>query len=167
MSFISLNEAEKCYKISKSTLKKKIEDGIIKAERIGEKHPYTYLIPIDELERLKIKKRPKIENISTVDSKLVIIPVSEIDRLEFGKTDKNRPFYAEYIHSKKWKEKAFQRLKLDNFQCQRCHSAKNLTCHHVTYDHLGNEPMEDLVTLCKECHRAAHEEDLRRKRAHG
>lgn len=30
--------------------------------------------------------------------------------------------------------------------------------HHMSYDNLGNEPMQDLMGLCPECHRGVHRE---------
>jgi predicted HNH restriction endonuclease len=28
--------------------------------------------------------------------------------------------------------------------------------HHMTYDHLGNEPLADLMGLCPDCHKEVH-----------
>jgi predicted HNH restriction endonuclease len=28
--------------------------------------------------------------------------------------------------------------------------------HHMSYDHLGNEPLADLMGLCSACHREVH-----------
>ena len=62
--------------------------------------------------------------------------------------------YAEYINSPEWRKKREERLKYDNYHCRACGSTEDLECHHVTYDHFGDEPIEDLITLCKECHSA-------------
>lgn len=62
--------------------------------------------------------------------------------------------YEEYINSTQWKHKRLVRLKIDKFQCRTCRNDKDLEVHHVTYDNLFNEPMEDLITLCKQCHKA-------------
>lgn len=70
---------------------------------------------------------------------------------------RDNPAYYGYVNSEVWREK---RLKLDNFQCQMCETAKNLRVHHITYEHFGHEPMEDLITLCDNCHRKIHEKDL-------
>lgn len=47
-------------------------------------------------------------------------------------------------------------------QCDAFHPSENLQMHHLTYERLGHERDEDLVLLCKECHRAA---DRERERA--
>lgn len=72
----------------------------------------------------------------------------------------NKENYYDYIKSDKWKAKRLECLKRDNFQCQKCGTAKNLVIHHWTYDRLGNEDLGDIVTLCKDCHKKIHENDL-------
>lgn len=66
----------------------------------------------------------------------------------------SKDFYTQYINSRTWKLKRREVLKRDNKQCQTCLSGENLEVHHKTYEHLGNEPLEDLITLCKHCHEA-------------
>ena len=67
-----------------------------------------------------------------------------------------REEYTRYIHSAAWKKKANQRLELDNHIC--CVCGKEATeVHHLTYEHFMDEPMEDLVGLCRACHRKAEE----------
>jgi 5-methylcytosine-specific restriction endonuclease McrA len=68
----------------------------------------------------------------------------------------NRRRYVTYIQSYAWKAKRNQRLKLDNWQCQHCHSTEELTVHHQNYDRFGDEKMNDLLTLCESCHFAIH-----------
>lgn len=63
-------------------------------------------------------------------------------------------FYEKYINSPEWKHKRLARLKLDKFRCRTCGSEEDLECHHVSYEYLGNEPLSDLITLCKICHEA-------------
>lgn len=67
--------------------------------------------------------------------------------------------YKEYIKSEEWKHKRKQVLERDKFKCRLC-GAKGteytLHIHHNSYDNLGNEPLEDLITLCKECHGIYH-----------
>ena len=67
--------------------------------------------------------------------------------------------YQKYIASAKWKETRRKRIELDGYKCKLCGSAINLCVHHLTYDHLGNENMDELVTLCKTCHNKLHEKD--------
>ena len=71
--------------------------------------------------------------------------------------------YHEYMESDEWKAVRGKRMKLDHFQCTMCGTAKNLTVHHITYDRLGREDMDDLITLCKGCHAKVHENDIAKK----
>ena len=75
----------------------------------------------------------------------------------------DKPTYHEYMKSPEWKAKREERLKHDKYQCQLCHTAINLVVHHLTYDRLGDEDLNDLVTLCKKCHEKVHEKDLEEK----
>lgn len=64
--------------------------------------------------------------------------------------------YTEYIHSAEWKAKRRERLEMDKGVCQRCGSPDGNVVHHLTYANIGNEKMEDLVTLCSWCHKRIH-----------
>ena len=85
-----------------------------------------------------------------------------ITKCKFYEFDKDwkKVKYHDYIKSDKWKAKRLECLKRDNYQCQKCGTAKNLVIHHWTYDRLGNEDLGDIVTLCKNCHKKVHENDL-------
>lgn len=65
--------------------------------------------------------------------------------------------YQKYLNSKEWKEKRQKRLEIDGYKCACCGSAKSLNVHHTTYERLYGEEMDDLITLCKDCHKAIHE----------
>lgn len=72
--------------------------------------------------------------------------------------------YLLYIASKHWrdvrelvKKRAFNR-------CERCRGPFQQV-HHLTYENLGHENLEDLVGLCDGCHRDAH--DLPKLEAEG
>ena len=88
--------------------------------------------------------------------------ITKCDFYEYDK-DWGKVDYYEYMNSPEWKAKREERLKHDKYQCQLCHTAKNLVVHHVTYDRLGHEDLSDLVTLCKKCHESVHEKDLENK----
>ena len=75
--------------------------------------------------------------------------------------------YENYITSEKWRRKRLQRLKLDNYRCNKC-GCKDITqlhVHHKTYKNLGNENVEkDLITLCQKCHTKLHQRRNKQKR---
>ena len=88
-------------------------------------------------------------------------PLGVLGHYEYDK-DWNKENYHDYIKSDKWREKRLECLKRDNYQCQKCGTAISLVIHHTTYDKLGNEDLGDLVTLCKDCHKKVHENDLKK-----
>lgn len=62
--------------------------------------------------------------------------------------------YKKYINSPKWQAKRSERLKIDNYTCQKCGELRGLHVHHVSYKNFGNENVyEDLITLCEKCHK--------------
>ena len=36
--------------------------------------------------------------------------------------------------------------------CERCHSATATSVHHLTYERIGHESLDDLTDVCKGCH---------------
>jgi 5-methylcytosine-specific restriction endonuclease McrA len=77
------------------------------------------------------------------------------------------PFYLRYIKSDAWKLKCEVYWAKNGRWCKACKTTRGpLMVHHMTYDHLGREPMADLMGLCQNCHRevhAAHRATGRRK----
>ena len=71
--------------------------------------------------------------------------------------------YQEYLHSEKWANICKQRMRIDKYRCTACGTAGNmanpLEIHHLSYSHLGHEEeriYEDLVTVCRSCHKLTH-----------
>ena len=62
--------------------------------------------------------------------------------------------YISYLRSPEWQNLRSQRLKIDNYRCQRCGRPFDLQVHHLYYPiELGTEdPYRDLITLCDGCH---------------
>ena len=50
-----------------------------------------------------------------------------------------------------------QVLVRDGWRCQMCGSLKNLQVHHETFrSKLGNDTVQNLITLCADCHQTKH-----------
>lgn len=81
-----------------------------------------------------------------------------------------RTEYEKYISSPQWKarrasliEKTFNtNLEKSNgdknkqYECQRCHwnfMKNDLEVHHLTYKNICNEQDEDLIVVCRRCHK--------------
>ena len=71
--------------------------------------------------------------------------------------------YETWMYSKEWRQKRNRKLKEAGYKCEICGTAKNLQVHHITYENLGYEPMDDLLVVCKKCHEKLHETDLKQK----
>lgn len=62
--------------------------------------------------------------------------------------------YKAYMRSSQWKEKRHAKLEACNSKCE-CDGGctrEATQIHHLHYDTLGNESMEDLQALCPKCH---------------
>ena len=66
--------------------------------------------------------------------------------------EKYRRVYVDYLRSYDWKERRGKVLRRDGYMCQSCLNAPATQVHHLTYKHLGNEPLFELVSVCKPCH---------------
>lgn len=87
---------------------------------------------------VKKKKKPKVKN------KRIKKPLS-----------KN---YAKFLKTSYWKKVRLLVFKRDGFKCVICGSTENINVHHSTYKHHFDElnHLDDLITLCKNCHNEAH-----------
>lgn len=64
--------------------------------------------------------------------------------------------YQVHLDSYGWRTTRKRVLRRDNYRCADCGRPHELNIHHLNYDRLGRERLEDLTTLCKRCHRDAH-----------
>ena len=74
-------------------------------------------------------------------------------------SQKERINYDVYIRSTAWANSKVRAscLSRDDYMCQMCKSPWELAVHHITYENLGNENVEDLATLCNKCHNYTHQ----------
>ena len=68
-------------------------------------------------------------------------------------------WYNEYLSSEQWKKKAARVKQRDNHICRGCLIKRADVVHHLTYAHVGDEPLFDLVSMCYECHNKLHNKD--------
>jgi hypothetical protein len=64
--------------------------------------------------------------------------------------------YRAYMASPQWAERRGRTLMLAGGTCQRCGQRRATEAHHLTYDRLGRERDQDLLALCRSCHRMLH-----------
>ena len=65
--------------------------------------------------------------------------------------------YESYLRSPEWSARRALVLKRDGYVCQGCLKRGADEVHHLTYRHLGYEPLFELVSVCNECHRSISE----------
>jgi 5-methylcytosine-specific restriction endonuclease McrA len=67
--------------------------------------------------------------------------------------------YNQYLESPEWRSKRDLVLARDNNRCQaRMDGCTRVAdhVHHLTYNHLFNEPLFELVAVCRSCHNRLH-----------
>ena len=72
------------------------------------------------------------------------------------KRNRARPLYNDYLASEEWRIKRFTVLERDGFLCQKCLVRHATQVHHLSYDRVGDEALDDLVSLCGGCHTKIH-----------
>jgi hypothetical protein len=69
--------------------------------------------------------------------------------------------YTEYLQSEDWLQLREAVLRRDNYRCALTGKASRpgdpLQVHHLTYERVGAERLEDLVTVCRSRHKELHE----------
>jgi len=67
--------------------------------------------------------------------------------------------YHAYLATPEWRGRADAVLARDDRRCQACYpgcTGRATQVHHRTYDNIYNEPLFDLVAVCKPCHERLH-----------
>lgn len=67
-------------------------------------------------------------------------------------------YYSEYLNSSEWKVKRKKVLKRSGGFCEGCGDNLATDIHHISYKHMGNEFLFELVALCSSCHERIHSE---------
>jgi len=83
-------------------------------------------------------------------------------RLKDAPIEVKRAAYRRYISSPAWKLNRFAVLARSDGRCECCGAECRVDVHHDTYDRVGNESLDDLRGLCRECHETAHGRKFRK-----
>ena len=64
-----------------------------------------------------------------------------------------------YMHSNKWKNLKKYRMIIANNKCEvlGCNETDNLQLHHITYENLGDEDINDVRIVCGDHHQQIHD----------
>lgn len=66
-------------------------------------------------------------------------------------------FYRAYLYSEHWKQ--FRQIAIEHYGecCADCGTTEGVfNVHHLTYENIGRELLEDVVVLCRDCHHKRH-----------
>ncbi|MFA5636906.1 MAG: HNH endonuclease [Anaerovoracaceae bacterium] len=64
--------------------------------------------------------------------------------------------YKAYLQSDEWKRIRTRIRRRARGRCERCGVNVRDDIHHTTYERVGDERLEDLVAVCRHCHRYLH-----------
>lgn len=64
--------------------------------------------------------------------------------------------YKRYIASPAWAKKRNEYFRANGRVCRACRSTEYLNVHHLSYENLEHEPLDDLACLCETCHNLVH-----------
>ncbi len=66
--------------------------------------------------------------------------------------------YQAYLQSEHWRSLRLLVLERDNWLCQSplCKPEKATDVHHLSYENLGNESLDELISYCRNCHKVVH-----------
>jgi len=67
--------------------------------------------------------------------------------------------YNDYMASPEWAMKRRRVLMRDGHKCQACLERTATQVHHLSYRHLGSEPLYELISVCTPCHERITELD--------
>jgi 5-methylcytosine-specific restriction endonuclease McrA len=68
--------------------------------------------------------------------------------------------YERYLESEEWQAKRRQVFARCKGVCEGCLRRAARQVHHLTYDRVGNELLEDLLGVCRGCHETFHGKTL-------
>jgi len=123
------------------------------------------IVPIKNLEQLFTDP----DSIMFKDKKLPVLPLTQKQydkRYKKTKITKikrhlsKKEIYNRYINSPEWRRFRTKVLKERGHKCEICKKEGNsFDIHHLTYERLGNELLEDVQVLCQSCHKEIHKKN--------
>jgi uncharacterized protein YlaI len=105
------------------------------------------------IEQLRNAHGFKIDGDGSIEAPYILVDVSQKPTL----VRVTPQMKAAYYMTPHWNKVRMERRARDMSQCVLCSATSDLQCHHVSYDRLFAEPLEDLLTLCSRCHERVHE----------
>lgn len=86
------------------------------------------------------------------------VPPADYKRPFQGEGNSKRQKYGAYLRSAAWKQVRSMALERDFWICQKPDCMETASeVHHLNYENFGHERMEDLQSLCADCHKGETE----------
>lgn len=162
MVYYSIKDLEHAYSLPPQLVLQYIKAGALYADIVewydknNKKNMKKYIIPATEL--------PKLENYRNKEAELVINPMSQpvFYINQPGKhLIRDGGAFSRYMGSQDWIKTRNECYRRDNYQCRNCGKATNIEAHHTSYEHWGTpKELDDLITLCHDCHEHVHMYDI-------
>lgn len=110
------------------------------------------------VELYRSQTNPYIRKTGEVKKQKIVVLKPIKERVYPEITESQKKHYNVFIRGAYWKLVRNIILKRDEKTCQKCGSKEKLQVHHKTYkNHLReHENLQDLVTLCENCHKKEH-----------
>ena len=96
---------------------------------------------------------PRCQNQREVDR---LVLVQKHVRIQRTRAEGFEREYAIYLKSPEWGRRRSRVLQRAGGMCEGCLERKATQVHHLTYDHIYNEFLFELVAVCDECHKRIH-----------
>lgn len=120
---------------------------------------FSYFVKPDKQEQSNPKPKYKHHDILTDFKESIETPIDLGDNpIQYGDQFMSAKDKSAYLQSPEWQTLRFTVFERDGYMCQSCGSKHNLNCHHISYENLGNESLEQLTTLCQVCHTQLHQQ---------
>ena len=65
--------------------------------------------------------------------------------------------YVDYLETPEWRNVRMCALHAAGWRCEVCNTDDELEVHHRAYERRGEEVLEDLTVLCRDCHQRFHD----------
>ena len=124
---------------------------------------YFYPDPVNPQREPKPKPKPKPRPQPTSRKQPLNLPtipswLDEPNPITYSQQFCSAETKAEYLTSPEWYKLKQQRLLIANHTCEstNCRATTGLHLHHVTYERLLNERIDDLRIICSSCHTKIH-----------
>lgn len=76
--------------------------------------------------------------------------------VEYNRQERWLAWYNGYLASPVWSRRRAAVLDRSRRICEACRKLRATTVHHLTYEHVGAEPLFELVGVCSSCHQQIH-----------